>query len=104
MVAILALMLGYTIERAAGEQSQRVGEVSEQLRGAFASSESTYAGGLDEQVASVRAEVRAPRGDLEGRTGQAQSRAEERLDESWLEQQLSDLTEMLGSPGSGPGC
>jgi hypothetical protein len=82
-----------------GAVGQRVGEVSEQLGGAFASSESTYASGLDEQVASVRADVRAPLGDLEGRIGQAEARAEERLDESWLEQQLSDLTEMLGSAG-----
>jgi hypothetical protein len=91
------------VESASKQQTdavaQRVGEIRNQLGGEFASGESTYAAGLDEQVANVRTDTRAPLGDLDGRIGQAQSRAESRMQKSWLERQLSDLGDMLSSPG-----
>ncbi|MEQ8753697.1 MAG: hypothetical protein RID09_09280 [Coleofasciculus sp. G1-WW12-02] len=98
--------LGTTVSQASDAESSMVSEVASsldeqisQLDTGFGAGLEQYTGGLDEQVTSVKEQASEPRQSLPGRTEEAQQRAEERAQNSWIENQWNDLVEMVSSPG-----
>ncbi len=105
-VTSISDQLGTTVSQASEAESSMVGEVASsldeqisQLDTGFGEGLEQYTGGLDEQVTSVEEQASEPRQSLPRRTEEAQQRAEERAQNSWIENQWNDLVEMVSSPG-----
>lgn len=97
--------LGSSVEQADTASSEMVDQAGigldeqiNQLGQNFGQGVGEYQSGLDEQVTSVQEQAREPVQTLNSRTDQAQERAAERAEKSWLENQLNDLWNMLKDP------